>query len=80
VLDYLDRFGQSFETFDEPQLQALLASCDRILARLPDRARAVVDDEPGLPAGRPPAGFTRELLDALDRELRVVKRTGPVEG
>ena len=43
------------------------------------KAKAAVSDEPELPAHRPPAGFTRELLDALDRELRVVT-TGKVQG
>ena len=80
VLDYLDRFGATFEAFDEPQREALHASCDRILARLPHTGEAAAADEPELPAHKPPPGFTRELLDALDRELRVVKRTGPIEG
>ena len=73
VLDYLDRFGATFQELDETQRQALHASCDRILARLPHAEEpGAAAEESELPAHRPPAGFTRELLDALDRELRVV--------
>ena len=78
VLEYLEQYSAAFKTFDEAQHEALLASCDRVLVHLPEVEQAPADVA-GLPVGRPPGGFTRELLDHMDRELRVIKRTGPVE-
>ncbi len=80
VLDYLERFGSTFETLDADQREALLASCDRALARLPHKEDGQSADAEALPADRPPAGFTRELLDTLDREVRVIRGEGRVDG
>ena len=69
MVDYVDRFGSSFDGFDNYQRDAVDKSCERVLARLPATPQgAPVSD---LPMKKPPAGFVREMLDALDQAIRV---------
>lgn len=81
VLDALTRYVEAldgrFSTFDEEQQQALRRACQQIQERSPADAPApppagAAEAKP-LPQGHPPAGFSRELLDALDREIRFRK-------
>ncbi len=65
--DYCDRFGESFEGFDEYQRENIINSCDRIVSQLPQSA---MDNSVDLPQ-KPPAGFAREILDALDNAVRL---------
>jgi len=63
--DYVDRFGAELTAFDERQRGYIVESCDRALAA----TGAGSDAGGGLPEN-PPAGFAREILDALDHRLR----------
>ncbi|MBE0646260.1 MAG: radical SAM protein [Bacteroidales bacterium] len=66
VLDYSDRFGERFSTMDDIQKEQIRLSCDRITEHL-----FVGDGErKELLPENPPPGFTREILDALDRAAR----------
>jgi len=66
MVDYNDRFGANFETFDPFQQEQVDNFCDRIIDKLPvDHQHA---PEP-LPKD-PPVGFAREILDALDNAIR----------
>ncbi len=67
--DYSDRFGESFEAFDEFQKDNIKNSCDRIISQL---APTDTDNTDNLPQ-KPPAGFAREILDALDNAVRLGK-------
>ena len=66
MVDYNDRFGKTFETFDTLQEEHIRDTCDRIINTLPPNGHASTDDMPPTP----PAGFTREILDALDNAVR----------
>jgi radical SAM superfamily enzyme YgiQ (UPF0313 family) len=66
MVDYNDRFGKSFDTFDIHQEEHVKATCDRIINQLPPNGHPSPDDMPLAP----PAGFTREILDALDNAVR----------
>lgn len=66
LVDFNDRFGKSFKTFDEEHAACLKDTCDRITALMPVSAP---QQEEALPAA-PPPGFTREILDALDNAVR----------
>ncbi len=66
MVDFNDRFGQTFDTFDELHEEHLKATCERILNQLPPNGHASPDDLPMMPM----AGFTREILDALDNAVR----------
>jgi radical SAM superfamily enzyme YgiQ (UPF0313 family) len=65
--DYNDRYGAELAVFDDAQRDHLLQACDRVLAR----ATPSADPPDPLPADAPPPFFARDLLDALDRTLRV---------
>ncbi len=78
MVDYVDRFGASFKTFDEDQQSHLSESCDRILAgplNLPGGKPGGSGKE--LPADRPPPGFPREILDAVDQTIRIAQSLSP---
>jgi hypothetical protein len=66
MVDYNDRFGKTFETFDALQEEHVKATCERLINQLPPNGHASPDDMPLTP----PAGFTREILDALDNAVR----------
>jgi len=70
LVDFNDRFGPSLADYDEAARDGLRLACDRVLAR-------EASPEPGGTA-RPdaippsmPAGFPRDVLDALERTLQV---------
>ena len=63
--DYVDRFGGELDVFDERHNGYLVESCDRALAGV-DVSGAAADDLPD----QAPAGFARDILDALDHRLR----------
>jgi radical SAM superfamily enzyme YgiQ (UPF0313 family) len=67
LVDYVDRFGESFVGVDDLHRAHVQESCDRVLAHTP-LPRLVAEDD-RLPE-RMPGGFTREILDALDHALR----------
>ncbi len=66
MVDYNDRFGKSFETYDKFQEENLKNCCDRVIATLDFEGS---DDSTDLPL-TPPPGFVREILDALDNAVR----------
>ncbi len=66
MVDFNDRFGNTFETYDDFQKENLKNCCDRIIAQL---VESEADDSPDLPL-TPPPGFVREILDALDNAVR----------
>lgn len=68
MIDYIDRFGKTFERFDHDHLQCLNESCDRILAHISPVQPSETSD---LPEDSPPSGFEREILDALDYTIRI---------
>lgn len=68
MIDYIDRFGESFEGFNEHQLHYLNESCDRILAHI---SLPQPNETSDLSKERPPSGFEREILDALDHAIRI---------
>ncbi len=67
--DYIDRFGESFETFDEYQKENINNSCDRIINQTP---KSNNDNSEDLPQ-KPPTGLAREILDTLDNAVRLGK-------
>ena len=79
MVDYVDRFGASFKTFDEDQKSHLRESCDRILTasslNLPGGKSGGGGKE--LPTDRPPPGFAREILDAVDQTIRITQSLSP---
>ncbi|MEI7727085.1 MAG: radical SAM protein [Bacteroidota bacterium] len=66
MVDFNDRFGKTFHTFDALHEDHVKDTCDRILNQLPPNGHTSPDDMPLLPN----AGFTREILDALDNAVR----------
>lgn len=64
--DFADRFGDRFEELDDVFAEHIRESCDRVLAR----AHTTVPSG-DLPLDRPPPGFVREILDGLDRAIRI---------
>ena len=68
MIDYIDRFGESFERFDEYQLHYLNESSDRILAHIQPAKPSETSD---LPMERPLSGFEREILNALDQAIHI---------
>ena len=76
VTDFHDRFAAVLTAFDEVAAEQLRQACDRVLSardRVGGPAAEACDAEP-LPLDAPPAGFERELRDALDRTLYVANR------
>jgi radical SAM superfamily enzyme YgiQ (UPF0313 family) len=66
MVDFNDRFGKNFETYDALHESHIRDICDRILNQLPDKDLPTTE-----PMGSaPPAGFAREILDALDNAVR----------
>lgn len=64
--DFNDRFGETFETFDEFHKEQVCLTCDRVTDQITDFNH---DDSADMPITTPP-GFTREILDALDKAVR----------
>ncbi len=68
MVDYSDRFGSSFKTFDTVQEEHINSSCDRIINQNPSASDSSVE----MPQD-PPAGFAREIMDVLDNTVRLRK-------
>jgi len=69
VIDYTDRFGDSFETLDDRHRAYISDSCEYVLAGLDSTAPS--DEPSSLHTSRLPRGFVREILDGVDRTLRL---------
>jgi hypothetical protein len=69
VLDYHDRFGATLVEFDDLESDHLQTACERVLAAFTPGSVAVGAD--AILPDSPPAGFAREILDALDRAVHV---------
>ena len=67
MLDFNDRFGETFIEYDEFQKEHLKSSCERAIAQIEESCTAEVLAE------TPPPGFTREIMDALDNAVRYRK-------
>jgi len=65
VIDYSDRFGETLETFDDHQKAFLEEACNRALTTAGLLTGNGTDTE------NPPTGFSREIMDAIDKEIRV---------
>ncbi len=66
MLDFSDRFGDSFDSIGELQKGQIHLSCDRITDQISGSPRETTEELPV----NPPSGFTREILDALDNAMR----------
>ncbi len=68
MVDYIDRFGESFQKLDEHHRGYINESCDRTIAHtsLPEASETC-----DLPVESPPPGFEREILDRLDQTFRI---------
>ncbi|NQV01962.1 MAG: radical SAM protein [Bacteroidia bacterium] len=66
ILDYSDRFGETFNSIDEHQKEQICLSCDRITEHISKGEQERTEELPV----NPPPGFTREILDALDSAVR----------
>jgi radical SAM superfamily enzyme YgiQ (UPF0313 family) len=67
MIDYIDRFREDFKEFDDYQKEHVRQCCNRILKQYKIEPAAEAQ------SGRPPAGFEREILDALDHVKRFYK-------
>ena len=66
MLDHNDRFGETFDVFDDFQKEQIRNTCDRVIS-------LVIESSPDTEAELPehqPGGFTREIMDALDNAVR----------
>jgi hypothetical protein len=72
LIEYSDRFGTTMLHFGDQQRTDLFQVCDRVVASVSDTG----DTSEELPTGRPPPGFSREVLDAADSRVRVRKGSG----
>lgn len=68
MIDYTERFGETFEGIDEQHLEHIRESCDRALSRVEPPP---LDPASSMPADRLPRGFVREILDSVDLGVRV---------
>jgi hypothetical protein len=66
VLDFSDRFGETVISVDDILKERIYLSCDRIARNIAWEDHEVHEVFPE----NPPPGFTREILDALDRAVR----------
>ncbi len=66
LLEFSDRFGESFDTVDEFYLDQIRNSCERVMPGILENV--IYSDE--VLAEKQPFGFTREILDALDNAVR----------
>ncbi|MBC8314469.1 MAG: radical SAM protein [Bacteroidales bacterium] len=66
MLDFSDWFGNSFDSVGELQKRQIHLSCDRITDPISGSLQETTEELPE----NPPAGFTREILDALDNAIR----------
>ncbi len=66
MIDYSDRFGSTFETFDKFQEEYIHSSCDRVIQQY----LTSPDTRADMPK-HPPAGFAREIMDVLDTMVRI---------
>lgn len=68
MTDYTDRFGAELDDVDEQQLLFIRESCDRAIASQGNCSTSSADE---LPEDRLPRGFVRDVLDNLDRSIRL---------
>jgi hypothetical protein len=73
VVDYHDRFGATFTDVDALGLQNLELTCERVLAAAKLDGCTDARDSELLPLSAPPSGFSREILDAMDRAVHVAR-------
>ncbi|MEI7980026.1 MAG: radical SAM protein [Bacteroidota bacterium] len=66
LVDFNDRFGETFDTFDQFHEEQVNNFCDRIMDKIGGNNH---DTSEQLDMD-PPVGFTREILDALDNAVR----------
>jgi radical SAM superfamily enzyme YgiQ (UPF0313 family) len=66
MLDFSDRFGDTFEAYDKYQIEHLKSACERAVG--PDMMEEACTTI-SLAETQPP-GFTREIMDALDNAVR----------
>jgi len=66
MVDFSDRFGSTFVTFDSIYQEHLRNICDRIIGTMD---APLNDTSAELPLS-PPPGYVREILDALDNAVR----------
>jgi hypothetical protein len=71
LVEYSDRFGATMVAFDDYQRTCLRGCCERALTGTPTSAGGG-----DLPSDVPPAGFSREVMDALDNAMRVHQQAG----
>jgi radical SAM superfamily enzyme YgiQ (UPF0313 family) len=66
LLDFSDRFGDTFDVYDEFQKEHLKNACERAIGQdtLEEPCNSATLAE------TPPPGFTREIMDALDNAVR----------
>jgi hypothetical protein len=66
MVDFNDRFGNTFDTFDDYHQEQINHTCDRILAYIEEN----LSETKGTLTSTAPPGFTREIMDALDNAVR----------
>lgn len=67
VIDFVDRFGEELQDFDEIYKNHLDSSCERVI----DQSQSSKESEEKVNPDKLPTGFIRVMLDNLDRALRV---------
>jgi hypothetical protein len=65
LMDFHDRHRHTFEEFDEYYRDQMMLCCERVIAQASTNTASS-----GTLGNEPPAGFTREMVDALDNKLR----------
>ena len=66
ILEFSDRFGDSFQNFDDFYIEQIKESCESIFSKIDQPSILSVIELPE----KQPAGFTREIMDALDNAVR----------
>jgi len=66
MLDHNDRFGETFDVFDDFQKEQIRNTCDRVITHVIESTPETVAELPE----HQPGGFTREIMDALDNAVR----------
>ena len=71
LVEFICTPGDLFEELDDEHRANLTACCERALSEFGSEEGAPESDQ--LPIDRPPPGFVREMLDAVDLNLRIRK-------
>ncbi len=66
MIDFNDRFGESFEKVDDYHVEKICLTCDRVLSSMEVHEK---EQEIEMPVDIP-GGFAREIVDSLDRAVR----------